>query len=115
MTKKKLNTYTLEFKESAIKLALDSDESIPQIANLFSTHKKHYDKYSGFDTLNAQKNQHYVEQPRRTSHDFLRILMNLSLKSLKIWALIPTLFILGFITLQNPRVILTWLATLAFS
>jgi hypothetical protein len=39
---------------------------------LFSTHKKHYDKYSGFDTLNAQKNQHYVEQPRRTSHDFLR-------------------------------------------
>ncbi len=24
MTKKKLNTYTLEFKESAIKLALDS-------------------------------------------------------------------------------------------
>jgi hypothetical protein len=41
MTKKKLNTYTLEFKESA-------------------------------DTLNAQKNQHYVEQPRRTSHDFLR-------------------------------------------
>jgi transposase len=32
MTKKKLNTYTLEFKESAIKLALDSDESIPQIA-----------------------------------------------------------------------------------
>jgi transposase len=32
MTKKKLNTYTLEFKESAIKLALDSDQSIPQIA-----------------------------------------------------------------------------------
>jgi transposase-like protein len=32
MTKKKLNTYTLEFKESVIKLALDSDESIPQIA-----------------------------------------------------------------------------------
>jgi transposase len=32
MTKKKLNTYTPEFKESAIKLALDSDESIPQIA-----------------------------------------------------------------------------------
>jgi transposase-like protein len=28
MTKKKLNTYTLEFKESAIKLALDSDESV---------------------------------------------------------------------------------------
>jgi transposase-like protein len=28
MTKKKLNTYTLEFKESAIKLALDSDESL---------------------------------------------------------------------------------------
>jgi hypothetical protein len=27
MTKKKLNTYTPEFKESAIKLALDSDES----------------------------------------------------------------------------------------
>jgi hypothetical protein len=26
MTKKKLNTYTLEFKESAIKLALDSDD-----------------------------------------------------------------------------------------
>jgi transposase-like protein len=26
MTKKKLNTYTPEFKESAIKLALDSDE-----------------------------------------------------------------------------------------
>jgi len=32
MTKKKLNTYTSEFKESAIKLALDSDETIPQIA-----------------------------------------------------------------------------------
>jgi transposase len=32
MTKKKLNTYTPEFKESAIELALDSDESIPQIA-----------------------------------------------------------------------------------
>jgi transposase-like protein len=64
MTKKKLNTYTPEFKESAIKLALDSDESIPQIAKNLG--------YSGFDTLNAQKNQHYVEQPRRTSHDFLR-------------------------------------------
>jgi transposase-like protein len=34
MTKKKLNTYTPEFKESAIKLALDSDESIPQIAKV---------------------------------------------------------------------------------
>jgi len=33
MTKKKPNTYTLEFKESAVKLALDSDETIPQIAN----------------------------------------------------------------------------------
>lgn len=32
MTKKKLNTYTSEFKESAVKLALDSDESIPQTA-----------------------------------------------------------------------------------
>jgi len=32
MTKKKVNTYTPEFKESAIKLALDSDETIPQIA-----------------------------------------------------------------------------------
>ena len=32
MTKKKLNTYTSEFKESAVKLALDSEESIPQTA-----------------------------------------------------------------------------------
>ena len=32
MTKKKLNTYTSEFKESAVKLALDSDEAIPKIA-----------------------------------------------------------------------------------
>jgi len=32
MTKKKLNTYTSEFKESAIKLALESDETIPKIA-----------------------------------------------------------------------------------
>jgi hypothetical protein len=35
MTKKKLNTYTLEFKESAIKLALDSDESIPHLRTCF--------------------------------------------------------------------------------
>ena len=32
MTKKKLNTYTSEFKESAVKLVLDSDEAISQIA-----------------------------------------------------------------------------------
>jgi len=32
MTKKKLNTYTSEFKKSSIKLALDSDETIPKIA-----------------------------------------------------------------------------------
>ena len=32
MTKKKLNTYTSEFKESAVKLVLDSGEAIPQIA-----------------------------------------------------------------------------------
>jgi transposase len=32
MTQKKLNTYTSEFKESAIKLALDSDQPIPKIA-----------------------------------------------------------------------------------
>ena len=32
MPKKKLNTYTSEFKESAVKLTLDSNESIPHIA-----------------------------------------------------------------------------------
>jgi transposase-like protein len=40
MTKKKLNTYTSEFKESAVKLALDSDESIPQTAKKWVNKKQ---------------------------------------------------------------------------
>jgi len=32
MTKKKLNTYTSEFKESAVKLVHDTGDTIPKIA-----------------------------------------------------------------------------------
>ena len=32
MTKKKLKTYTAEFKESAVKLVFDTGETVPQIA-----------------------------------------------------------------------------------
>jgi len=38
MTKKKLNIYTSEFKESAVKLALDSDEAIPKRVRLNKRH-----------------------------------------------------------------------------
>jgi transposase len=65
MTKKKLNTYTLEFRESAIKLALDSDESIPQITKNLGVNSNSL--YTWVHNASKPKGQ-----PRRTSHDFLR-------------------------------------------
>jgi transposase len=89
MTKIKLNTYTLEFKESAIKLALDSDESIPQIAKNLGVSSNTL--YTWVHNASKPKGNTYVASNESTENEIKRFKTQVRRKSFLIRQENPTI------------------------
>ena len=74
---KKLNTYTSEFKESAVKLALESDQPITQTARDLgvnpNTIHTWINKYSKPKTAVERTDEHIYDENKRLKKELARI------------------------------------------
>jgi len=77
MSKKKLNSYTSEFKESSVKLAIESDLPIAQTAkNLgiaISTLHTWIRKYSSPLKKPAMDQEHHFDEIKRLKKELIRV------------------------------------------
>ena len=77
MSKKKLNSYTSEFKESSVKLAVESDLSIAQTANnlgvAISTLHTWIKKYSVGTHKSSQDQEHHFDEIKRLKKELARV------------------------------------------
>ena len=76
-TKKKQNSYTSEFKESAVKLAIDSDQSIAQTARDLGINENTLhtwiNKYSK-PTVSAERtDEHIYDENKRLKKELARV------------------------------------------
>ena len=74
---KKLNTYTSEFKESTVKLALESDQPIAQTARDLgvnpNTIHTWINKYSKPKTAAARTDEHIYDENKRLKKELARM------------------------------------------
>ena len=73
----KLNTYTSEFKESAVKLALESDQPIAQTARDLGVnqHTIHtwISQYSKANTASKRTDEHLYDENKRLKKELARV------------------------------------------
>ena len=78
MSQKKSNTYTSEFKESAVKLAIESDESTAQIARNLGVKQNTlytwiYNHSKPKEELTVRTDEHIYDEVKRLKKEVARL------------------------------------------